>query len=58
MAVYQATKMPAVSLPNGAHNLPVQLIPFFDRFDRIYLWLDADDVGRQAAEKFARKLGP
>ncbi len=57
MAVYQETHIPAVSLPNGASNLPVSLIPFFDRFDRIYLWLDADEVGRAAAEKFARKLG-
>jgi len=49
--------MPVVSLPNGANNLPVALIPFFDRFDRIYLWMDADEVGRNAAEKFAKKLG-
>lgn len=46
MAVYQETSMPAVSLPNGAHNLPVSLLPFFERFERIYLWMDADEVGR------------
>lgn len=54
MVVYQETKMPAVSLPNGANNLPLGLLPFFERFERIYLWMDADEVGKAAAEKFAR----
>jgi len=53
MAVYQMTGFPAVSLPTGAHGLPTDLLPFFDRFERIYLWLDADEVGQLAAEKFA-----
>jgi twinkle protein len=53
MAVYQETGLPSVSLPNGANNLPIQFLPFFERFERIYLWLDADEVGRNAAEKFA-----
>ena len=57
MAVYQETGIPAVSLPNGANHLPIQFLPFFDKFERIYLWLDADEVGRNAAEKFALKLG-
>eukprot|EP00347_Sterkiella_histriomuscorum_P022319 403330901 len=57
MAVYQETGIPAVSLPNGANHLPVQVLPFFERFERIYLWLDADEVGRNSAEKFAQKLG-
>ena len=29
MAVYQATGLPAVSLPNGCNHLPKQLLPFF-----------------------------
>jgi len=57
MAVFQETGIPAVSLPNGANHLPIQFLPFFDKFERIYLWLDADEVGRNAAEKFALKLG-
>jgi twinkle protein len=57
MAVYQETGMPAVSLPNGANHFPLQFLPYFDKFKRIYLWLDADDVGRNASEKFAQKLG-
>ena len=44
-------------MPNGANHLPIQFLPFLDRFERIYLWLDADEVGRNAAEKFATKLG-
>ena len=30
---------------------------FFDRFQKIYLWLDADEVGKRSAEKFAEVLG-
>ena len=28
-----------------------------ERFEKIYLWLDNDQSGRDAAEKFANKLG-
>lgn len=49
MAVNQATEIPAVSLPNGTNSLPTELVPFFDRFEQIYLWLDADEPGRAAA---------
>ena len=50
MAVHQGTWLPCVSLPNGANSLPLSLLKFFDRFERIYLWLDADEVGLNAAE--------
>jgi hypothetical protein len=33
------------------------LLPFFERFERIYLWMDADLAGQTAAEKFAKKFG-
>ena len=55
MAVYQATKMPAISLPNGCRNLPVELLPLIERFDKIYLWMDNDGPGQEGAEKFANK---
>jgi twinkle protein len=42
MAVYQVTGYPAVSLPQGASNLPDVLLPYFERFDKIYLWMDND----------------
>jgi twinkle protein len=45
MAVYQATHIPAISLPNGASNLPVQLIKLLEGLDRIYLWMDSDEIG-------------
>jgi len=58
MAVHQETQFPCVSLPQGASHLPKQLLEFFDRFEKIYLWLDSDEVGLRSAEKFAEVLGP
>jgi hypothetical protein len=37
--------------------LPKQLLPFFEKFEKIYLWLDSDEVGKRSAEKFASALG-
>jgi twinkle protein len=57
MAAYQALKIPSISLPNGATNLPTQTLPYFERFEKIYLWMDADQAGQISALNFARKLG-
>ena len=57
MAVYDGTKVPAVSLPNGASSLPVGVLPHLERFKKIYLWMDDDIPGREGAMKFAKKLG-
>ena len=57
MAVRQATGAYAVSLPNGARSLPVQLLPWLERFKRIILWLDNDATGREGCEKLVSKLG-
>ena len=57
MAVYQATGVPAVSLPNGCQSLPVEILPLLERFEKVYLWMDNDLPGREGAEKFAKKLG-
>eukprot|EP00189_Rhodosorus_marinus_P000956 CAMPEP_0113960114 /NCGR_PEP_ID=MMETSP0011_2-20120614/4528_1 /TAXON_ID=101924 /ORGANISM="Rhodosorus marinus" /LENGTH=770 /DNA_ID=CAMNT_0000971517 /DNA_START=261 /DNA_END=2573 /DNA_ORIENTATION=- /assembly_acc=CAM_ASM_000156 len=57
MAAYQATGVPAVSLPNGANSLPVELLPSLERFEKIYLWMDDDHVGREGAQAFVKKLG-
>lgn len=62
MSVYQvklifnlkSTGIPSVSLPNGATNLPTQMLGFFSRFKRIYLWMDADQAGKIASENFAK----
>ncbi|KAG5191223.1 mitochondrial helicase twinkle [Tribonema minus] len=57
LAVYQATGVPAVSLPNGCRSLPVDVLPMLERFTTIYLWMDNDAPGQEGAAKFARKLG-
>ncbi|PHJ20239.1 helicase [Cystoisospora suis] len=57
MSVYQATGLPAVSVPLGARSLPIQVLPFFEKFTKIILWLDEDAAGREGAELFASKLG-
>ena len=44
MAVYQATGRAAVSLPNGAASLPPAVLPLLERFKRIFLWCDGDEV--------------
>ena len=58
MAVFEATGLPSVSLPNGASNLPTQLITFLDRAERIYLWMDNDEIGQMNLSAFVSKLGP
>eukprot|EP00656_Telonema_subtile_P044245 TRINITY_DN50532_c0_g1_i1.p1 TRINITY_DN50532_c0_g1~~TRINITY_DN50532_c0_g1_i1.p1 ORF type:complete len:579 (+),score=141.24 TRINITY_DN50532_c0_g1_i1:307-2043(+) len=57
MAVHQATGMAAISLPNGAGSLPVEVLPMLERFSKIYLWMDHDSVGIEAVPKFVKKLG-
>ena len=57
IAVYQDTGLPAVSLPNGCSNLPVELLPLFKKYSKIYLWTDSDQAGKIASENFAKKLG-
>eukprot|EP00750_Incisomonas_marina_P007637 INCI15017.5.p2 GENE.INCI15017.5~~INCI15017.5.p2 ORF type:complete len:656 (+),score=82.53 INCI15017.5:118-2085(+) len=57
MAVYQATGVPAVSLPNGCRSLPVELLPKLERFEEVLLWMDNDTPGQEGAQQFAAKLG-
>lgn len=56
MAVYQATGMPAISLPNGASSLPLGVLPLLERFDKLYVWMDHDGPGEASVEKFVHKL--
>lgn len=56
MAAYQALGIPSVSLPNGATNLPTQVLPYFEKFERIYLWMDADQAGQISAVNFAKVI--
>jgi len=50
-------RVPAISLPNGCGSLPPALLPRLERFKKIYLWMDNDNPGIVAAEKFSKKLG-
>lgn len=54
MSVFQATGVPSVSLPNGASSLPLECCQMLEDYDKIYLWMDADQIGQQNAEKFAQ----
>lgn len=56
MAVYQATGIPAVSLPNGASSLPLEVLPLLERFEKVYLWMDHDGPGQAGVDKFVQKL--
>ncbi|KAL7571037.1 hypothetical protein ACA910_003754 [Epithemia clementina (nom. ined.)] len=57
MAVWQATRRPAISLPNGCRSLPPEVLPLLERFKKIYLWMDFDEGGVEGAQKFSKKLG-
>eukprot|EP01127_Copromyxa_protea_P020754 TRINITY_DN6973_c0_g1_i1.p1 TRINITY_DN6973_c0_g1~~TRINITY_DN6973_c0_g1_i1.p1 ORF type:complete len:778 (-),score=123.30 TRINITY_DN6973_c0_g1_i1:132-2402(-) len=57
MSVYQATGVPAVSLPNGCNSLPIEIIEMLEPFKRIVLWMDDDVKGQEGVEKFSMKLG-
>ncbi|KAI8049561.1 hypothetical protein BDF22DRAFT_699345 [Syncephalis plumigaleata] len=57
MAVYQATNVPAISLPDGQYQLPLNVLPLLEKFDKVYLWLDDDLAGNAAAARLAHKLG-
>lgn len=57
MAVNQKTGFPAISLPQGASNLPDSILPYLDRFTKIILWMDNDDAGKLGSQKISHKLG-
>ncbi|EGC35307.1 hypothetical protein DICPUDRAFT_97936 [Dictyostelium purpureum] len=57
MAVYQETGLPTISLPNGFASFPQVMIPLFDRFEKIILWMDDDLMGRAGAANFSDLLG-
>jgi twinkle protein len=57
MSVRQATGRHAVSLPNGCRSFPVELLPWLERFERVYLWMDDDVAGREGSERISAKLG-
>jgi twinkle protein len=42
MAAYQESGIIALSLPQGASNLPDNVLPYLDHIEKIYLWMDND----------------
>ncbi|KAJ1991592.1 hypothetical protein GGI26_001967 [Coemansia sp. RSA 1358] len=57
MAAFQETGIPAVSLPKGPYQLPLDAMRALERFERVYVWLDDDHQGAEAANLITRKLG-
>ncbi|KAJ2306043.1 hypothetical protein IWW55_001640 [Coemansia sp. RSA 2706] len=57
VAAFQETGIPAVSLPKGPYQLPLDAMRALERFERIYVWLDDDHQGAEAAKLISRKLG-
>jgi len=56
---YQSMGIPAVSVPNGVADQEWIEIDWewLERFEKIFISTDMDEVGREAADKFARRLG-
>ena len=56
---YQTVGIAAVSVPNGVSDQEwIELDwEWLERFERIYISTDMDGVGRESAEKIARRLG-
>lgn len=57
MAAYQSTGIPALSLPKGNTQLPIEVLPLLERFEKVYVWLDEYDANHTLSKKFAHKLG-
>lgn len=57
MSVYQVTGLPCISLPYGASNLPHNLLHYLEGVERVYLWMDFDDIGQFNVDQFAEKIG-
>ncbi|KAJ1665156.1 hypothetical protein IW140_003570 [Coemansia sp. RSA 1813] len=57
LAAFQETGIPAVSLPKGPYQLPLDAMRALERFERVYVWLDDDHQGAEAAKLITRKLG-
>jgi len=51
---------PALSVPNGAQSHKWIEVDYgrLERFDTIYLWMDADEQGQASIDKIVDRLGP
>ena len=57
MAAYQATGIPAISLPYGASNLPPEMVAYLKDTKKIFLWMDFDEMGQLNTSTYAERLG-
>ena len=57
LAIYEQTKIPALSVPNGANSCPDEVVEILKQFSKIYLWFDNDAAGYQGVERYAAKIG-
>ncbi len=57
MSVYQVTKLPVLSLPYGATNFPLKILDYIKDYERVYLWMDFDEMGQINLENFSNKIG-
>lgn len=58
MSAYQATGIPAISLPYGASSFPPALLDYIESIHKVYLWMDFDDIGQLNVKTYADKIGP
>ena len=57
MSIYEATGVPAVSLPSGINSIPDSILPDLARFDEIILWFDNDRAGLAGTPQILSDLG-
>lgn len=57
LAVVQETNLPVAALISGTSNLPLEVLPLFEQFDKITLWFGNRLQDWESVKVFARKLG-
>lgn len=57
LAVVQETNLPVATLLSGTSNLPLEVLPLFEQFDKITLWFGNRLQDWESVKVFARKLG-
>ncbi|KAH7954559.1 hypothetical protein HPB49_019835 [Dermacentor silvarum] len=56
LAVVQETNLPVASLLSGTSNLPLEVLPLFEQFNKITLWFGNRLQDWESVKVFARKL--
>lgn len=45
-----------ICLPYGIKNLPQQILPLFENYEKLIIWFGHDVISVEAAKQFAKKL--